>query len=343
MVDAAAGDPRATADAAGLRYVSDRLPGIRRRRAGRGFSYRGTDGRPVRDPGTLTRIRRLAVPPAWTDVWICTLPNGHLQATGRDARGRKQYRYHADWRRVRDEAKYDRLLAFGMALPSIRAQVSADLARHGLERERIVAAVVRLLDTTLIRVGNEEYARENDSFGLTTLRSYHVRVDGSRLLFRFRGKSGKRQAVATRDRRLAVLVRRLQELPGQVLFQYLDGDGAPRVVASDDVNRYLGRVSGQPFTAKDFRTWAGSVLALHALGRRQPPGSEREARRRLRETVEWVARLLGNTPAVLRQSYLHPAVVDGFRQGRLPQPPAVEPAGGLRGEERALLELLDRD
>lgn len=280
------------------------------------------------------------MPPAWTDVWICPLPNGHLQATGRDARGRKQYRYHADWRRVRDGAKYERLLAFGMALPAIRARVSADLARSGLERERIVAAVVRLLDTTLIRVGNEEYVQENDSFGLTTLRNYHVRVEGSRLLFRFRGKSGKRQAVATRDRRLALLVRRLQELPGQVLFQYLDGEGASHVVASDDVNQYLRRVSGQPFTAKDFRTWAGSVLALHALMRREPPSSEREARRQLSETVGWVAGLLGNTPAVLRQSYLHPAVVEGFRQGGLPQPPALEPASGLRGDEQALLELL---
>jgi DNA topoisomerase-1 len=229
-----------------------------------------------------------------------------------------------------------------MALPAIRARVAADLACRGLRRERVVAAVVRLLDTTLIRVGNEAYAQENDSFGLTTLRNRHVRVEGTRLLFRFRGKSGRQHAVATRDRRLAGLVRRLQELPGQVLFQYVEDDGAPRVVASDDVNEYLGRASEQPFTAKDFRTWAASVLALHALVRHDPPSSEREARRLLKETVEWVAGLLGNTPAVLRRCYLHPAVAEAFQEGRLPEPPGAKPANGLEAAEQALLQLLDR-
>ncbi len=333
-------DPRAAAQAASLRYVSDRMPGIRRRRTGSGFAYIGPDGRPVRDAETLARIRALAVPPAWVDVWICPAANGHLQATGRDARGRKQYRYHAEWRRVRDEAKYDRLLAFGLALPAIRSAVATDLGRRELDRERVAAAVVRLLDTTLIRIGNEEYARDNGSFGLTTLRDRHVRVRGTRLLFRFRGKSGRELSVATSDRRLAALVRRLQELPGQVLFQYVDGDGTARDLASDGVNGYLRQVAGEPFTAKDFRTWAGSVLALRSLACQRRPGSERETRRLVNETVESVAAVLGNTPAVLRQCYLHPEVVEAFRGGRLPDLEAAARVDGLRAEEQALVDLL---
>lgn len=300
----------------------------------------GPDGRPVRDAGTLDRIRRLAVPPAWTDVWICSLPDGHLQATGRDARRRKQYRYHPEWRRVRDGAKFDRLLAFGLALPAIRARVAADLARPDLEHDRVVAAVVRLLDLTLVRVGNEEYARQNHSFGLTTLRDRHVRVTGTRLLFRFRGKSRRQLATAASDRRLAALVRRLRELPGQALFQYRSEAGELRGVASEDVNEYLGRVAGQPCTAKDFRTWGASALGLRWLAESRPPRSDREARRRVRETVERVAGLLGNTARILERSYLHPVVPRAFREGRLAgtlDAPAIE---GLRPEECGLVALL---
>jgi DNA topoisomerase I len=326
---------------AGLRYVSDRTPGIRRRRAGGAFAYTGPDGRPVRDAETLDRIRRLAVPPAWSDVWICPRPSGHIQATGRDARGRKQYRYHAEWRRVRDEAKFERLAAFGRALPAIRARVAADLGRHALDRERVVAAVVRLLDMTLIRVGNEEYARQNASFGLTTLRDRHVRVRGTRLLFQFRGKSGRQVSVEASDRRLALLVRRLQDLPGQVLFQYRDDGRELRVVESDDVNEYLTRVAGQACSARDFRTWGATVLMYRALAEAGPPGSEREARRAVNERIALVAGQLGNTPAVLRQSYLHPAVVEAYAAGDLAGATQAPPIEGLRTEERALLCLLE--
>jgi DNA topoisomerase-1 len=254
-------DPEATAEEAGLRYVNDAMPGIRRRRAGRGFTYAGTDGRRLTDRRVLARIRALAIPPAWTDVWICPIARGHLQATGRDARGRKQYRYHARWREVRDEAKYGRMVAFGQALPRIRRRVEADLALPGLPRERVLAAVVRLLEKTAVRVGNEEYARENRSFGLTTLRNRHAEVGTSRIRFRFRGKGGKETEVELNDRRLARIVARCQELPGQALFTYLDEDGEPRTVDSADVNEYLREISGEEFTAKDFRTWAGTVLA----------------------------------------------------------------------------------
>jgi DNA topoisomerase-1 len=260
-------DPEATAEEAGLRYVSDAMPGIRRRRAGRGFTYAGTDGRRLTDRRVLARIRALAIPPAWTDVWICPIARGHLQATGRDARGRKQYRYHARWREVRDEAKYGRMVAFGQALPRIRRRVEADLALPGLPRERVLAAVVRLLEKTAVRVGNEEYARENRSFGLTTLRNRHAEVGTSRIRFRFRGKGGKETEVELNDRRLARIVARCQELPGQALFTYLDEDGEPRTVDSADVNEYLREISGEEFTAKDFRTWAGTVLT--------PPSSTR--------------------------------------------------------------------
>jgi DNA topoisomerase-1 len=262
---AIAADPVRSARLAGLRYVTDDRPGIRRRRQGSGFSYLDPEGRPLRDRQERRRIESLAVPPAWTDVWICPLANGHLQATGRDARGRKQYRYHPDWRAVRDETKFGRMIAFGEALPALRARVASDLARTGLPREKVLAAVVRLLETTLIRVGNEEYARENRSFGLTTLRSRHVAIAGATLRFRFRGKSGKEHSVAISDRRLARVVRACRELPGHELFQYLDESGERQVVDSDDVNAYLRAATGEDFTAKDFRTWGGTVLALSAL------------------------------------------------------------------------------
>ena len=258
-------EAKSAARAAQLRYVSAAADGIRRRRMGKGFSYVADDGRTVRDRATLERIRSLAIPPAWTDVWICVQPEGHLQATGRDARGRKQYRYHPRWRAVRDETKYERMVVFGETLPRIRERVAKDLAEQGLSRTRVLAMVVRLLETTFIRVGNEEYARTNGSFGLTTLKDRHVQVDGSRIRFRFRGKSGKSHAITLTDVRMARLVRRCRDLPGQDLFQYLDANNDPQPVSSSDVNDYLREISGQDFTAKDFRTWAGTLLASRKL------------------------------------------------------------------------------
>ncbi|HEX6488772.1 MAG TPA: DNA topoisomerase IB [Candidatus Dormibacteraeota bacterium] len=341
-------DARAAARDAGLRYTSDQMPGIRRRRAGRGFAYVNADDRPVRDAATLRRIKRLAVPPAWTDVWICAQPNGHLQATGRDARGRKQYRYHDRWREVRDEAKYERLVPFGRALPKIRARVRRDLELPGTPRDKVLAAVVRLLDRTLVRVGNEEYARENDSYGATTLREEHVDVEGSRLRLRFRGKGGREHVVGLRDRRLARLVKQLEELPGQELFQYVDDDGQVRPVTSDDINDYLRDITGDDFTAKDFRTWAGTVLGLYALTRAEPPSSAGQARRELSGAIKWVAGLLGNTPAVCRKCYVDGAVIQAYLDGKLKPAPdreldemLSEVEAGLRPEERAVLRFLD--
>ena len=340
-------DPREAAREAGLRYISDAVPGIRRRKSGRGFAYFGPDDRAIRDTATLRRIKRLAVPPAWTDVWICPTPNGHLQATGRDARGRKQYRYHDRWREVRDEEKYGRLLHFGRALPRIRARVRRDLEKPGTPREKVLAAVVRLLDRTLIRVGNEEYARENNSYGATTLQEHHVDVDGSLLKIRFRGKAGRQHRIGLRDRRLARLVKQLQELPGQELFQYVDDDGEVRPVTSEDVNEYLRETTGQGFTAKDFRTWAGTVLGLHALARLDQPESQRQAKRELSEAIRWVAALLGNTPAVCRKCYVHSAVIQAYLDGKLEAAPERELEAmlsdveeGLRPEERAVLRFL---
>jgi DNA topoisomerase I len=311
--------PRLSAATAGLRYLEDSAPGIRRRRAGSGFTYLTPTGARLRDRPTLARIRSLAVPPAWTDVWICPDPSGHLQATGRDQKGRKQYRYHPRFREVRERAKYDRLASFGRALSQIRRQVAEDLSRRGLSRRRVLAAVVRLLETTLIRVGNEEYARRNRSFGLTTLRSRHVEVSGSRLRFHFRGKSGKEHVVGIQDRRLSRLVARLQELPGQELFQWVDEHGRLRPVESADVNAYLRRLSGHDFTAKDFRTWAGTVRAAWALQRMGPPGSARQANRKILEAINGVARRLGNTPTICRKCYVHPEVLEAYGEGGLAQ------------------------
>ncbi len=308
-------DGETAARIAGLRYVDDSRPGIRRRKRGRSFSYVRADGRMVTDAATLKRIRSLAIPPAWTEVWICPTPNGHIQATGRDAKGRKQYRYHARWREVRDETKYHRMLAFGRALPGIRTHVAQDLARPGLAREKVLAAVVRLLETTFIRVGNEEYARKNDSFGLTTLRDEHAEIAGSTLEFHFRGKSGVEHHVRLRDRKLARIVRQCQDLPGQVLFQYLGQDGERHSISSCDVNDYLREISGEDFTAKDFRTWAGTVLAFHALRKCLPCETEREAKRQVVQVVKDVAKRLGNTPAVCRKGYIHPAVLETFLDG----------------------------
>jgi DNA topoisomerase-1 len=339
-------DPLESAQAAGLRYVADTAPGIRRRRVGRSFSYRGADGQLIRDRATLGRIRSLAIPPAWTDVWICPSPRGHLQATGRDARGRKQYRYHPDWHRTRDETKYERLLAFGRALPEIRRRVEADLARPGLPREKVLATVVKLLETTLIRVGNDEYARQNRSFGLTTLKDRHVEIDGATLRFRFRGKSGVTHEVGLRDRRLARVVRRCQELPGQELLQYLDDAGQPRDVGSADVNQYLAEIAGD-FTAKDFRTWAGTVLAARALEEVEAFDSQAQAKKNVVRAIESVAERLGNTPSVCRKCYVHPLVIESYLEGGTRQVvrerierELAESLPELRPEEAAVMALL---
>ncbi|MBV8199675.1 MAG: DNA topoisomerase IB [Acidobacteria bacterium] len=359
---AVAADPVLSARLAGLRYVTDEGPGIRRRRQGTGFSYRGPDGQALRDRQQRRRIAALAIPPAWTEVWICPLVNGHLQATGRDARGRKQYRYHPDWRAVRDETKFGRMIAFGEALPRLRDRIAGDLALPGLPREKVLAAVVRLLETTLIRVGNQEYARENRSFGLTTLRSRHVAIAGATLRFRFRGKSGKEHNIAVADRRLARVVRACRELPGHELFQYVDESGERQVVDSEDVNAYLRAATGEDFSAKDFRTWGGTVLALSALlaagggaaggadGAREAEGGSsaaggadaaRDAKRLVVEALEKVAAQLGNRPAICRKYYVHPAIIAAFLEGRLAAPEevrAVPAAGGPAADGRRGLE-----
>jgi DNA topoisomerase-1 len=333
-------EPKASARSAGLHYVTDTEPGVRRLRAGTGARYVRPDGRPLRDPGDLARIRALAIPPAWTDVWICPREDGHLQASGRDARGRKQYRYHARWRQVRDETKYTRMLLFAGALPRIRRRVARDLARTGLPREKVLATVVRLLETTMIRVGNEEYARENGSVGLTTMRNRHVDVSGATLSFEFRGKGGKQHRVDLTDRRLARIVRRCQELPGHELFQYLDAEGHRRAVDSADVNDYLRAHGGDEFTAKDFRTWAGTVLAARALQAVDGFSSPRQAKRNIARAIERVAKDLGNTPTVCRTCYVHPAVIDAYLAGVTLRSLAPRPEHGLRPEEGAVLDLL---
>lgn len=334
---------RAAARAAGLRYTTDTTPGIARRSGPKGtFRYVDASGAAVRDDDTLARIRALAVPPAYTDVWICPHPNGHLQATGRDARGHKQYRYHADWHAARGSTKFGRMAAFGAALPALRARMDADLRRPGVPRERVLALVVRLLETTLIRVGNEAYARDNRSYGLTTLRNRHVAFEGaSALAFTFRGKSGIAHTVGLRDRRLAGLVRRLRDLPGQHLFQYEDETGARCAVGSAEVNAYLQEATGDAFTAKDFRTWAASVEAATRLRARALPESEAEAKRVVAEVVEEVAGRLGNTPTVCRKSYVHPAVVEVFLVGQMKGVRAGA-RKGLSADEAWLLALLWR-
>jgi DNA topoisomerase-1 len=297
---------------AGLRYVNDKKPGITRRKVGGKFQYFTPEGRRVRDGETLARIRSLAVPPAWTDVWICPIENGHLQATGHDARGRKQYRYHPRWRLVRDEDKYSRMIDFARALPRIRNRVRRDLARRGMPREKVLAALVRLLETTLIRVGNDEYAKKNNSYGLTTIRNRHVRVKGGTVHFDFRGKSGIEHEIDLHDPRLARIVRKCQDLPGQELFGYVDDDGQVRDVGSSDVNDYLREISGHDFSAKDFRTWAGTALAAQALQEFEEFDSQAAAKRNITSAIERVAERLGNTKAVCRKCYVHPAVIDAY-------------------------------
>jgi len=330
--------PADSAAAAGLRYVSDALPGITRRRSGRGFSYRDADGRVVRDRETLARIRALAIPPARTDVWICPTPRGHIQATGRDARGRKQYRYHASWHAVRGETKYGRMLAFSAALPAIRRRLEADLALPGLPRRKVLATVVCLLEATRIRIGNDEYTRDNGSFGLTTLRSHHVEVEGANLRFEFRGKSGKPHTVDLADRRLARIVARCQAIPGAELFQFLDDEGEREAVDSGDVNDYIREIGGDDFSAKDFRTWAGTVLACEALLALGPA----EAKANIVRAIDEVAEQLNNTRAVCRRYYVHPAVLEAYEGGKLEATYGKAVKGKLGALERAVVRLLRR-
>jgi DNA topoisomerase-1 len=331
--------PEIVARHAGLVYVHDDDPGIQRLRNGDDFSYLDPDGAPVTDPETLDRIRRLAIPPAYTEVWISTDPNGHIQATARDARGRKQYRYHARWRESRDEGKFGRMAAFGRALPKIRAAVDADLAKPGLPHDKVTALVVRLLELTLIRVGNDEYARSNKHFGLTTLLSRHAAVNGANVRFEFKGKSGVKHSTTLSDRRLARVIKAVHDLPGQRLFQYVGADGERRPVGSADVNAYLETVSGQHFTAKDFRTWAGTLAAAKALALQPNPASQAEARRALNLCIKAAAGLLGNTPAVCRKAYVHPEVLKAFSDQALPKSFAKADGEGL---ERAVLRFLDK-
>ncbi len=308
--------PEKAAKSAGLIYVSDERKGIARKRHGKAFTYQAPDGKAMRDLATLRRIKSLAIPPAWTEVWICPRDDGHIQATGRDARGRKQYRYHPHWREVRDESKYDRMMAFGEALPRIRRRVRRDLKTRGMSREKVLAAVVRLLETTLIRVGNDEYAQSNKSYGLTTLRNTHAKVHGDAIAFDFVGKSGKHHRIDTRDARLARMIHRCQELPGQELFCYLDEAGAAHDVTSDEVNAYLHEIAGAEFTAKDFRTWAGTMLAAIALKEFEQVTSTTEAKRNVLRAIEAVARMLGNTPAVCRKCYVHPGILESYLDGQ---------------------------
>jgi len=341
-------DSVSSAKAAGLRYTTDTRPGIRRVRKGRTFSYTGPDGRVIRSAPELARIKALVIPPAWTDVWICPDPRGHLQATGRDARGRKQYRYHPRWREVRDETKYDRMIGFAQVLPVIRRTTREHLRRQGLPREKVLATVVQLLEKTLIRVGNDEYARTNRSFGLTTLRDGHVDVRGQRLRFTFRGKSGVEHEIDLSDRRLARIVKECRDLPGYDLFQYYDENGERQTVGSEEVNAYLKDVTGQDLTSKDFRTWAGTVLAAQLLREFDAVTSSAQAKKNIVAAVEQVAKKLGNTKAVCRKCYIHPAVFDAYLDGSMLETIAQRArkvsraVDRLTEPERSVLKLLQR-
>jgi DNA topoisomerase I len=340
---------RRAATRAGLRYVTDGTPGIRRRRAGKGWAFYAAGGARITEHAVRKRIKSLAIPPAWTDVWICLDPNGHIQATARDARGRKQYRYHPAYRAARDQSKFRRVLEFSEILPAVREQVERDLRAPDLTRRQILATVVLLLDKTLIRVGNDEYARENRSYGLTTLRGRHVEIRGTKLHFSFRGKSGINHTVAISDRRLARIVQRCQDLPGQELFQYIDTQDKRQTISSDDVNAYLREITGRDITAKDFRTWAGTMLAARALRAIGPAPSQRQAQRNILQAVDIVAERLGNTRAVCRKYYIHPALQEAYLQGitaRIPEPARRmrrrRAPAALRRDEVAVLQLLAR-
>jgi DNA topoisomerase-1 len=334
-------DSAAAAQAAGLRYVTDDVPGITRVRRSRSFAYFSPGGMQIRDETELGRIRAIAVPPAYTDVWICPLANGHIQATARDKRGRKQYRYHKLFREVRDETKYGRMIAFAEALPNIRKRLKSDLARKGLSREKVLATVVELLETTGIRVGNEEYAKANNSFGLTTLRGRHARVKGATVRFSFRGKSGIRHAVDLRDGAIAKTVAQCQDLPGQRLFQYIDDGGTTRDVESSDVNGYIREVAGADFSAKDFRTWTATVECARLLAASPMLQTQGERKSRVTDAIGQVARSLRNTPAVCRKCYVHPQIVESYMgAGRLRVAPLVRAARGLSKDELLVLSIL---
>lgn len=335
-------DPREAAEAAGLVYVSDEDRGIRRERKGEAFEYFKPNGDRLTDEATLERIRKLAIPPAYTDVWICARANGHIQATGRDARGRKQYRYHPQFRELRESTKYEHMLAFARALPAIRTTLAEHMARRGLPREKVLATVVHLLETTLIRVGNDDYARENKSYGLTTLRNPHVKVEGAELRFQFKGKSGKQWRLQVKDRRIAKIIRACQELPGQRLFQYVDEEGVPCEVTSADVNAYLREITGTDVTAKDFRTWAGTVMAALALREYETAETQATQKKNLKAAIESVSARLGNTPTICRKCYVHPEVLNAYVEGGL-QLDVNEAVEGelLKPEEAAVLAMLE--
>jgi DNA topoisomerase-1 len=340
---------RDAARLAGLQYVNDTARGIRREKRGRSFGYIGPDDKIIRDRKTLERIRALVIPPAWKDVWICSNPNGHLQVTGHDARGRKQYRYHPRWREIRDENKYEKLISFAQSLPRIRRRVAAALRRRGLPREKVLAAVVKLLETTLVRVGNDEYAKSNNSFGLTTMRDRHADVTGSKARLEFKGKSGVNHEIDIRDPQIAKIVRQCQDLPGQELFQYVDAEGAVHDIGSSDVNEYLQEISGQDFTAKDFRTWAGTALAAQALQEFEDFDTNAAAKRNITKAIERVAERLGNTKAVCRKCYIHPAVIDAYMDRSLvatlkerTETELRESLSRLPAEEAAVLALLQQ-
>jgi DNA topoisomerase-1 len=324
----------------GLTYCSDENPGLSRSRSGSGFSYHDAKGALLRDKAVIARIQHLAIPPAWTDVWICPRATGHIQATGRDVKGRKQYRYHADWSTARSETKFDRLPAFAKALPKLRKRVDADLGKRGQSRDKVLATAVRLLEITLIRVGNAQYAKQNRSYGLTTLMKKHLEVGGAALTFEFRGKSGVDHKVSVRDRRLATVVRSLRELPGQHLFKYRTADGDLCPITSDDVNAYIREAMGDGFSAKDFRTWAGTVSAARALRDMEPATSPTDAKRRINVCVKAVAGLLGNTPTVCRASYIHPAVLELYAEGDIRK---ALPGSGTAGFEKALVKVLTQE
>ena len=341
-------DPRDAAESAGLVYVSDEEPGIRRKKTGKGFTYLMPGGGKVEDKATLDRIRKLAIPPAYTDVWICPLPNGHIQATGRDAKGRKQYRYHPAFREVRESTKYEHMLEFAQSLPTIRARIQEHMSLPGLPREKVLATVVHLLETTLIRVGNTDYAKQNKSYGLTTLRDPHVEVNGSQLRFEFKGKSGKTWQLQVKDRRVAKIVKACQELPGQDLFQYVNEAGERQSVTSSDVNAYLKEITGRDITAKDFRTWAGTVLAAMALSEFETFDSDAKAKKNIRAAIERVSSQLGNTPTICRKCYVHPEVLSCYLEGALlleikdeVESELRERLPSLRPEEAAVLTLLE--
>ena len=342
-------EPAEAARSAGLRYVADDSPGFTRQRSGKSFRYLNTEGKELREEAHLSRIKSLAIPPAWTDVWICPTANGHLQATGRDARGRKQHRYHPRWRDVRDETKFARIIAFAHALPKIRKRIATDIKLNGLPRNKVLATVVKLLEVSLIRVGNDEYARDNNSYGLTTMRDNHVDVSRGRMRFQFRGKSGKRHAIDISDPRLAKIVKQCQDLPGQEIFQYIDDDGKQQDIKSEDVNEYLRELTGQEFTAKDFRTWAGTVLAAMALHEFEKFDSQTQAKKNILRAIENVAERLGNTPSVCRKCYIHPMVLDAYMDGALLQTVRQRAqeqwdssVSKLRPEEAAVLALLQK-